>query len=132
VSIHPWRLFFDGSTCREAQGVGIVLISHRGAIFEQLFYLKYFCTNNEAEYEAILLGLHILSFMGVKHIEAFEDLLLVVQQIFSTFQCLNGSLNAYLDKYLEIITPLEDFTVQHVSSDKNTMANDLAQQALGF
>jgi hypothetical protein len=35
VSIHPWKLFFDGSACREGQGVGIVLILPRGAIFEQ-------------------------------------------------------------------------------------------------
>jgi hypothetical protein len=41
--------------------------------------------------------------MGVKHVEAFEDSLLVVQQIVGTFQCLDGSLNAYLDKCLEII-----------------------------
>jgi hypothetical protein len=27
VSIHAWKLFFDGSTCREGQGVGVVLIS---------------------------------------------------------------------------------------------------------
>ncbi len=33
VSIHPWKLFFDGLTCREGQGVGIVLISPRGAVF---------------------------------------------------------------------------------------------------
>jgi hypothetical protein len=33
VSIHSWKLFFDGSTCREGQGVGIVLILPRGAIF---------------------------------------------------------------------------------------------------
>jgi hypothetical protein len=33
VSIHPWKLFFDGSACREGQGVGIVLVSPRGAIF---------------------------------------------------------------------------------------------------
>jgi hypothetical protein len=26
VSIHPWKLFFDGSVCRDGQGVGIVLI----------------------------------------------------------------------------------------------------------
>jgi hypothetical protein len=29
MSIHPWKLFFDGSACREGQGVGIVLISPR-------------------------------------------------------------------------------------------------------
>jgi hypothetical protein len=78
VSIHPWKLFFDGSACREGQDVGIVLISPRWVIFEQSVRLEYFCTNNQAEYEAILLGLQILSSMGVKHVEAFGDSLLVV------------------------------------------------------
>jgi hypothetical protein len=33
VSIHQRKLFFDGSTCREGQGVGVVLVSPRSAIF---------------------------------------------------------------------------------------------------
>jgi hypothetical protein len=57
VSICPWKLFFDGSACREGQGVGVVLVSPRGAVFETSACLEYFCTNNQAEYEAILLGL---------------------------------------------------------------------------
>ena len=89
--------------------------------------MEYFCTNNQAEYEAVLLGLKILSSMGVKHVEAFGDSLLVVQQIAGVFQCFDGSLNAYLDKCLEIIALFNDFTVQHISRDKNTMANDLVQ-----
>jgi ribonuclease HI len=126
VSIHPWKLFFDGSACREGQDVGVALISPRGAIFEQSVHLEYFCTNNQAEYEAIFLGLQILSSMGVKHVETFGDSLLVVQQVDSVFQCFDGSLNAYLDKCLEIITLFDDFTVQHVSRDENTVSNDLA------
>jgi hypothetical protein len=55
-----------------------------------------------------------------------------VQQITGTFQCLDGSLNAYLDKCLEIIALLDDFTVQCVPRDENTMVNDLMQQASGF
>jgi ribonuclease HI len=102
---------FDGSACSEDQGVGIVLISPRGAIFEQSVHLEYFCTNYQAEYEAILLGLQILSSIGVKHVEAFGDSMLVVQQIVGTFQCLDGSLNTYLDKCLEIIALFDDFTV---------------------
>jgi hypothetical protein len=98
VLIRPSKLFFDGSACREGQGVRIVLISPRGAIFEQSIHLEYFCTNNQAEYEVILLGLQILSSIDVKPTEAFGDSLLVVQQIASTFQRLDGSLNAYLDK----------------------------------
>jgi ribonuclease HI len=121
-------LFFDGSVCREGQGVGVVIISPRGAVFEQSTH----CTNNQAEYEAILLGLQILSSMGVKHVEAFGDLLLVVQQVASVLQCFDGSLNDYLDKCLEIISLFDDFTVQHISKDENTVVNDLAQQASGF
>jgi hypothetical protein len=82
-------------------------------------------------YEAILLGLQVLSSMGVKHVEAFGDSLLVVQQIVGTFQCLDGSLNAYLDKCLKIIALFNDFTMHHVSRDENTVANDLAQQTSG-
>jgi hypothetical protein len=50
--------------------------------------------------------------MGVKHVKAFGDSLLVMQQIVCVFQCFNGSLNAYLDKYLKIIALFNDFTMQ--------------------
>jgi hypothetical protein len=62
----------------------------------------------------------------VKHVEAFGNLLLIVQQIVGTFQCLDGSLNTNLDKCLEIIALFDDFTIQHVFKDENTVANDLA------
>jgi ribonuclease HI len=79
-----------------------------------------------------MLGLQIISSMGVKHVEAFGDSLLVVQQIDDAFQCLDRSLNAYIDKCLKNIDPFDDFNVQHVSRDENTVANNLAQQASGF
>jgi ribonuclease HI len=132
VSIHPWKLFFDCLTCREGQGVGVVLVSSRGVIFEQSVRLEYFYTNNQAEYETILLGLQILNFMGVKHVKSFDDSLLVVQQIANVFQCFDGSLNAYLDKCFKIIALFNDFTVLHVSRDENTVVNDLAQRASCF
>jgi hypothetical protein len=53
VSICPCKLFFDGSACREGKGVRVVLVSPRGAVFEQSVRLEYFCINNQAEYEAI-------------------------------------------------------------------------------
>jgi ribonuclease HI len=111
--------------CREGQGVGVVFISPRGAILEQLVRLEYFCTNNQAKYEAIFLGLQIHSSMGVRYVKAFGDSLLVVQQVASVFQCFNMSLNAYLEKCLEIIALYNDFTMQHVSKDENTVVNDL-------
>jgi ribonuclease HI len=126
VSIHQWKLFFYGSECREGQGVGVVLISSRGAVFEQSVHLEYYCTNNQAKYEVIVLGLQILSSMDVKHIKAFNDSLLVVQQVVGMFQCFDESVNAYLGKCLEIIALFDNFTMQHVSRYENTVVNDLA------
>jgi hypothetical protein len=55
--------------------------------------------------------MQIFSSIDVKHVEAFGDSLLIVQQIAGTFQCLDGSLNAYPDKCLKIIAPFIDLTV---------------------
>jgi ribonuclease HI len=60
--------------------------------------LEYFCTNNQAEYEAFLFDLEILESMDVKHVEAFGDSLLAVHQVSEKYQWLDRSLNAYLDK----------------------------------
>jgi hypothetical protein len=70
--------------------------------------------------------------MDVKHVEAFGDSLLVMQQVADIYQCLDRSLNAYLDKCLEIIALFDNFTVQHISKDENIVVSDLAQQASGF
>jgi ribonuclease HI len=75
-------LHFDGSVCKYGCGVGVVIISPNGAVFEALNRLDHDCTNNPTEYEALLFGMEILYDMGVKHVEAYGDSLLVVQQVF--------------------------------------------------
>jgi hypothetical protein len=70
--------------------------------------------------------------MGVKHVEAYGDSLLVVQQVSKVCQCLNGSLNAYLDKCLDIISCMDEFVIYHVPWEENPKANALAQQASGY
>ena len=70
--------------------------------------------------------------MGVKHVEAFGDSLLVVQQVSKVCQCYNGSLNAYLDKYLDIIFSFDEFIIKHIPREENGKANTLAQQASGY
>jgi ribonuclease HI len=94
--------------------------------------LEYFCTNNQAEYEALLCGLEILESMGVKNVEAFGDSLLVVHQVSRKYQCLDGLLNAYLDKCFDVIARFDEFPIQHIYRHENSKANDLAQQASGY
>jgi hypothetical protein len=94
--------------------------------------LEYFWTNNQAEYEALLFGLEILESMDIKHVEAFGDSLLVVHQVSGKYKCLDGSLNAYLDKCLDIIARFDEFSIHHICRRENSKANDLAHQASGY
>ena len=56
----PYTLFFDGSSCKQGGGIGIVIILPQEASFEFAFQTKPMTTNNQAEYEAILKGLQLL------------------------------------------------------------------------
>ena len=70
--------------------------------------------------------------MGVKHVEAYGDSLLVVQQVSKVCQCLDEILNAYLNKCLDIITIFDEFVIYHVPRVENPRANALAQQASDY
>ena len=56
----PWILKFDGSSIENSAGTGIVIISPRGVKTTLSFNLKFECTNNHAEYEALVIDLEIL------------------------------------------------------------------------
>jgi len=64
VTLTPWKLYFDGSVCNEGQGIGIILVSPGGAALDFSSRLEFHCTNNQAEYEALLFGLELLQSMG--------------------------------------------------------------------
>ena len=51
ITCTPWKLYFDGSICKDGQGVGIVVVSPNGAIIEMSCRLEHIQTNNQAEYE---------------------------------------------------------------------------------
>ena len=56
----------------------------------------------------------MLRSMEVKHVEAYGDSLLVVQQVPSEFQCLEGSLRACLDACLDVIDYFAEFRIRHI------------------
>jgi hypothetical protein len=68
LDFYPWKVYFIGLACKKGQGVGIVIISSNSVKFERLSRLNYYCTKNQAEYEALLFGLKILQSMQVKHV----------------------------------------------------------------
>ncbi|KAK1611631.1 hypothetical protein QYE76_035304 [Lolium multiflorum] len=66
LSIRAWAMFFDGSACDNGCGIGILLVSPRGATYSFSIRLSTPCTNNVAEYEAVRKGMELLLEAGAK------------------------------------------------------------------
>ena len=75
----PWILKFDGSSTENSGGAGIVIISPRGIKITSSFNLAFECTNNQAEYEALMIGLEILIKLMVKDVQVIVDSQLVLR-----------------------------------------------------
>jgi ribonuclease HI len=129
VQLKPWELFFDGSVCSKGQGAGCVIVSPNGTKIDLSIRLEFACTNNQVEYEALLHGIEYLSDLGVRDVDVFGDSNLIVQQFRGDSQYLDGVLNSYRDRSLDIIKWFDMFSIKHIPQEENSRANQLAQQA---
>ena len=68
----------DGVANQQGAGVGLVLISPEKIIIEKSLRLGFSATNNELEYEALLMGMAMVQKMGGKAVEMFSDSRLIV------------------------------------------------------
>ena len=90
-----WCLFFDGSSTNTSAGAGIVIEAPSGQKFQYAFKLDFGCTNNQDDYEALVIGLDILEELGATKVKVFGDSQLVINQMCKFFHCSNHSLAAY-------------------------------------
>ena len=71
-----WQMFFHGASRTDSKGriiasVGVVFISPQNHILPRAFSLTGPCSNNVAEYNALLIGLQLAHGMGVRYLEAY-------------------------------------------------------------
>ena len=77
-------------------GVGIILISPKGLRLEKLLRLGFHASNNESEYEALIVGLRAVQKLGAKEVEMFSNSKLVVSQIEGSFEAKDYHMSQYL------------------------------------
>ncbi|KAM2999465.1 hypothetical protein FF2_040992 [Malus domestica] len=88
-------MYFDGSSISTSAGVGIVIQSpHQHCWFFSL-KLDFDCTNNQAEYEALVIGLSVLHDLHAARVIVFYDSELVINQLNGTFRCMSCTLAPY-------------------------------------
>ena len=108
------QLFFDGSSCKQGGGIGIVIISPRGANFEFAFPTNPMVTNNQAEYEAVLKGIQLLHEVKAEVIEIFGDSQLIINQLIGIYECKEETLRGYYDECQRLLREFPHVSFQHI------------------
>jgi ribonuclease HI len=99
-----WSMDFDGAVSKEGVGVGVWLHNHRTRYSENHSYkLNFQCTNNIAEYEALMLGLKLLKIVGAKQIMVRGDSELIIKQIKGEYVVKHPRLRAYRNFVLDAL-----------------------------
>ncbi|KAL6189319.1 hypothetical protein ACLB2K_040708 [Fragaria x ananassa] len=84
---------------------------------------------NQAEYEALIIGLEMLLDLGVREVQVFGDSLLIVNQLVVKFKCLSSSIEPYLRKTFDILDRFDDVHIEHIPHKFNFAANELVHIA---
>uniref|UniRef100_A0A2N9HMF9 RNA-directed DNA polymerase n=1 Tax=Fagus sylvatica TaxID=28930 RepID=A0A2N9HMF9_FAGSY len=124
-----WRLFVDGASNAMGSGAGVVLISPEGLIIEQAVRLNFWASNNEAEYEAFLIGLKCARRLGADRLRVFCDSQLVVNQISGEYQARDERMALYLRAVKNSMSKFEFIQVEQIGREHNSHADILAKLA---
>jgi hypothetical protein len=92
-----WTIFCDGSWGTFGVGVAAVLISLSKIKTSYAARLDFQCTNNIAEYEAVLLGLWKLKAMGVRRAILKSDSQVIMGHVDNSSKARDPKLEKYLD-----------------------------------
>lgn len=77
-------------------GAGLILISLKGDIIQYALHFGFLSTNNEAEYEALIVDLKIFKELGLQHLKACSDLQLVIGHVLNEYEAMKESMKKYL------------------------------------
>ncbi|XP_057250789.1 uncharacterized protein LOC130591477 [Beta vulgaris subsp. vulgaris] len=124
-----WELQVDGSATKSGSGAGLVILPSIGDKMEYAVKFDFLASNNEAEYEALILGLQICITSGAQNILAKSDSQLIVGQVSGEYEAKEDNMRMYLNKTRQLIQKLTSFKIQHFPRSENQQADALARMA---
>jgi ribonuclease HI len=124
LSVCAWAMYFDVSVCGDGCGIGILLVSPRGATYSFSIRLPTACTNNLAEYEAMRKGMELLLEVGAEAVEIFGDSKLVISQLTEEYRCESESLFPLWVQCQELMAQLRYINFYWIPRARNSEAND--------
>ncbi|KAM1695444.1 hypothetical protein ACFXTN_027091 [Malus domestica] len=126
-----WTMYFDGSSTSSSADDGVVIQSPNHDRWYFSLKLDFDCSNNQAEYEALIIGLGLLHDLQATRALVLGDSELVINQLNGSFRCMSCTLAPYHMVASYLSESFDGITFEHISRIHNTDADELAQIASG-
>ena len=127
-----YRLYSDGA-CRGNPGIGgagaVITDAAGNVVWEGREFLGH-CTNNIAEYKALILGLKGALSQGYANLEVYLDSELLANQINGSYKVKNETLRALMQEIQSLLSLFKSIQVKHVLRRHNERADSLANLAI--
>ncbi|XP_074264407.1 uncharacterized protein LOC141586903 [Silene latifolia] len=124
-----WQIYFDGAARQDGAGAGVVFISPEKHLVPYSFILPELCTNNAAEYQALIIGVQMALEMGCKDLDIYGDSKLIINQLLGEYEVKEDSLVPYHKLVSRLLQNFDSFFLNHVPRSANKMADALANLA---
>lgn len=132
IPAKAYQLYSDGA-CRGNPGIGgagaVITDGDENIVWEGKQYLGH-CTNNIAEYQALILGLNGAVSSGFKNLKVYLDSELLVNQINGSYRVKNENLKVLMREVRRLLDSFDSVRVGHVPRSQNSRADKLANLAI--
>ena len=124
-----WSLYIDGSSNPQGCGAGIILDDSHGNVIEHSLNFSFKASNNQSEYEALIVGLRLAADLNITELKVYCDSLLIVQQVNKLYQVKDPLLSKYLDVVQNLLSKFSKYEIQHIPRESNGRADILSKLA---
>ena len=127
-----WQMSFDGVASKRGVGEGISIRPPIGEPKLLSYKLDFKCTNNVAEYEALILGFKALKDLQAQRVDIQGDSELVIRQVQGSYQAKHPRLKSYKNSVLDLMEGFEECQYTVIPRSKNFEVDVLAVSASMF
>ena len=124
-----WTMHTDGSTASVMGGVRVILSSPKKDVLKYGGQLQFPATNNEAEYEVVLMGLWVAKALGLRNLKLNSDSKLVTEQMNNEYEAKEDRMKRYLALTNQLISNFDDVKITQVPREENSEVDKVAKLA---
>ncbi|XP_073112259.1 uncharacterized protein [Elaeis guineensis] len=120
-----WVLHIDGASNAQGIGASLILTNSEGVVTKYALRFDFKVSNNQAEYETLLVSLKMAKELEIDSLKVFTDSQLIVGQVKGQFEARDPIMAIYLQKVKDLVMNLRYFEIFHIPRIENARADVL-------